>query len=259
MDAKGAAAPPLMSPVGLARRSSSTSLRRPPPPPGEHTSPLSVDTGGKRSRLSCRCSGAGPFPAALGNGSTGCNDRRSQERGAREVRPGRARVAGARAAAADASSCCDRSPPTVRRGAGGEVPADALAASRAAGNRPRWRKLKPRRDGVDSDPRRHRRLLSAPRSADRQGVRARHDRRDAGAGRGEPAQERLPTRTSSRARSRNPLPMTRFDVVISNCVINLSATRTGCCARPSACSSRAAALPSGRDRAREMARPSGAA
>ena len=87
-------------------------------------------------------------------------------------------------------------------------------------------------------------LLSARRvGPDRQGVRPRHDRRDARA---------RATRTSARPASTNveflkgeieriPLPDDSVDVIISNCVINLSGDKRRCCARRSACSSPAAA------------------
>ena len=76
--------------------------------------------------------------------------------------------------------------------------------------------------------RRHRRPALRPaRRADRQGLRPRHDRRDAGPRPREPAEgRRRRTSSSSRARSRpSPCPTNTVDVIISNCVINLSADK----------------------------------
>ena len=71
-------------------------------------------------------------------------------------------------------------------------------------------------------------LLSArARRADRQGVRPRHDRRDARARAREPAQGRRSTNVEflKGEIEHIPLPDNSVDVIISNCVINLSADK----------------------------------
>jgi arsenite methyltransferase len=58
----------------------------------------------------------------------------------------------------------------------------------------------------------------------------------------EQAQERAGQRALPQGRDRQiPLPDNSVDVIISNCVINLAADKDRCCAKPSACSSPAAA------------------
>jgi len=106
---------------------------------------LRVDTGGKRSRLSCRCSSAGPFLRRSDNGATGWQRPTKSERGAREVRPGRAAGGGgASGCCSTASSCCDPITANLYDAAqGGEVPADALAASLGCGNPTALAELKP--------------------------------------------------------------------------------------------------------------------
>ena len=108
----------------------------------------------------------------------------------------------------------------------GEVPDLALKASLGCGNPTALAELKAGRDGARSRlRRRHRRAaLRAPRRADRQGLRPRHDGRDARAS---------PRRTRRKSGLENveflkgeiehiPLPDNSVDVIISNCVINLS-------------------------------------
>ena len=108
----------------------------------------------------------------------------------------------------------------------GEVPALALKASLGCGNPTALAAADTRRNRARSRlGRRHRRAALRPsRRARRLGVRPRHDRRDARAGRREQAEERArERRRSSRARSSTfPLPDNSVDVIISNCVINLS-------------------------------------
>ena len=101
-------------------------------------------------------------------------------------------------------------------------------------------------------------LISARRvGAERQGDRPRHDRRDARAGARE--RRRRPastTSSSSRATSRRSrCPTTSVDVVISNCVINLSADKRQGAARGGARAAPGRALRGlGRDRRRRHGR-----
>ena len=101
--------------------------------------------------------------------------------------------------APSATNCCDPITSNLYdAGQAGEVPDAALKASLGCGNPTALAELKPGETvldlgsggGIDV-------LLSARRvGPDRQGLRPRHDRRDAGAGRGEQAQERA-RRTSN--------------------------------------------------------------
>ena len=116
------------------------------------------------------------------------------------------RVTGGGSACCGSTSSCD--PVTSNLYAEGqtaELPQEAVAASLGCGNPTALAELKPGETvldlgsggGIDV-------LLSARRvGPDRQGVRPRHDRRDAGPGAREPAQGRRDaTSSSSRARSR---------------------------------------------------------
>ena len=75
--------------------------------------------------------------------------------------------------------------------------------------------------------RRHRRAaLGEARRSDRQGLRSRHDRRDARARAREPAEGRRDERRVPEGHDRAiPLPDNSVDVIISNCVINLSSDK----------------------------------
>ena len=111
----------------------------------------------------------------------------------------------------------------------GDLPVEAVIASLGCGNPTALAELSAGRGRARSRiRRRHRRAaVGAARRADRQGVRPRHDRRDAGAGAREPAQGG-PRRTSSSCKGEIehiPLPDNSVDVIISNCVINLSADK----------------------------------
>ena len=105
-------------------------------------------------------------------------------------------------------------------------PRTALIASLGCGNPTAMADLHARRDRARPRlRRRHRRpALRPPRRPDRHRLRPRHDRRDARPRPRQPGQgRRRRTSTGSRATSRRSRsPPTRVDVVLSNCVINLS-------------------------------------
>ena len=106
------------------------------------------------------------------------------------------------------------------------LPAEAVAASLGCGNPTALAELKAGRDRARPRlGRRHRRAAvgQAGRS-DRQGLRPRHDRRDAGAGPREPGARPASTNVEflKGEIEHIPLPDNSVDVIISNCVINLS-------------------------------------
>ena len=109
------------------------------------------------------------------------------------------------------------------------LPAEARAASLGCGNPTALAELRAGETVLDLGSGGGIDVLLSARSggADRQGLRPRHDRRDAGAGAGESAQGRgRRTWSSSRARSRRSRSRDdSVDVIISNCVINLSADK----------------------------------
>ena len=129
-----------------------------------------------------------------------------------------------------AVDCCDPITSNLYDAAqAAEVPDAALLASLGLRQPDGARRAAARRDRARPRlRRRHRRAaLGAARGADRQGLRPRHDGRDA---------RRSPTRTSAKAGVANveflkgeiehiPLPDDSVDVIISNCVINLSADK----------------------------------
>ena len=121
-------------------------------------------------------------------------------------RPGRARAApAAPAVAVTRRRPRTRSPRTSTRDTEtAALPAAAVAASLGCGNPTALAELAARRDGAGPRlGRRHRRAALGPaRRADRQGLRPRHDRRDAGAGAGEPAQGRRRQRRVPQGRDR---------------------------------------------------------
>ena len=130
------------------------------------------------------------------------------------------------------SGCCGADPITSNlydEAQAAAIPAEAMLASLGCGNPTALAELKPGETvldlgsggGIDV-------LLSARRvGPDRQGLRPRHDRRDAGAGAREPA--RRPGVTNVEFLKGEiehiPLPDNSVDVIISNCVINLSADK----------------------------------
>ena len=110
-----------------------------------------------------------------------------------------------------------------------DVPETAVLASLGCGNPTALARLEPGRGRARPRiGRRHRRAaVGEAGRADWQGLRPRHDGRDAGARAREPEEGR-PRRTwsSSRAQIEDiPLPDGAVDVIISNCVINLSADK----------------------------------
>ena len=110
----------------------------------------------------------------------------------------------------------------------GAVPAEALLASLGCGNPTALAELNAGRDGARPRlRRRHRRAaVRQARRTDRQGLRPRHDRRDAGA-RTENQQKAGVTNVEflKGEIEHIPLPDNSVDVIISNCVINLSADK----------------------------------
>ncbi len=129
-----------------------------------------------------------------------------------------------------------------------ELPEAAVLASLGCGNPTALAELREGELVLDLGlGRRHRRAaLGAARRAHGQGVRPRHDRRDAGSRATQRARGRGRRTSSSCAGDIEeiPLPSNSVDVIISNCVINLVGRQgAGDRARRSACSSRAAGSP----------------
>ena len=136
------------------------------------------------------------------------------------------------------SACCDSSAtPAFGSDLYADAERDALPVAAvwrasAAAPRPPSPSCARARPSSTSAGRRHRRAaLGAPGRADRQGLRRRHDRRDARArppqrGRGRGDQRRVPE-----GRSRHPAARRDVDVIISNCVINLSTDKPAVFAR----------------------------
>ena len=105
------------------------------------------------------------------------------------------------------------------------LPEDALAASLGCGNPTALTELHPGRDRARPGLRgRDRRAALGPsRGAGRESLRARHDGRDAGAGTPEPAGMEIDNAEFLKGEIEAvPLPDASVDVVISNCVVNLS-------------------------------------
>ena len=178
-----------------------------------------------------------------------------QEQCARKSRPGTPRRHAAsrrvRSRAAAAARVARRLMPTARSSARrcttpSSAPGSPTTPPRRASGAATHRRRRTARGRDGARPRlgrRHRRApLRPPRRPDGGRLRPRHDRGDARARAAEQAARRASTNVHFlRGEIEDvPLPAESVDVVISNCVINLSATRRRCCARSPACSSRAA-------------------
>ena len=130
------------------------------------------------------------------------------------------------------SSCCSGGDPITsdlyNQLQKDELPEAAVLASLGCGNPTALAELEARRSGSGPGKRRrHRRAaLGQARLARRKGLRSRYDRRDAGAGPREPAEGGVQNVEFLKGEIENiPLPDNSVDVIISNCVINLSADK----------------------------------